>query len=221
MTEILKTWRTVYKLTDANGQTRGGTQWGPNVTNPCGTLSGAGGLCSGGFYHGYHTPELAAFLNPIHADIPSPRFWLAEIRGVVETDRGHLKLGATEMRVVRELPAIVPTIRQRQVFAIYCARSALSTVGLDIPAWTIWAAAVLSGTSSSDAAVNAVNAVNAANAAYSAANYAASDAAVAAVAAYYAANASYSAANAASDAAIYAMLPEGTPAPATTTEDRR
>ena len=141
MATILKQWRTVYKLTDASGQTRNNTQWGPGVTNPCGVLSGQGDLCSAGYYHAYHTPELAAFLNPIggNFDPATCLFWLAEIRGTVQEEAGILKLGSTEQRTVVEIPAIRPTTDQRVAFGLLCALAMLDANALSIPAFEQWA----------------------------------------------------------------------------------
>jgi hypothetical protein len=200
MTEMLKSWRTVCKLTDASGRTYQHTQWGSGVTNPCGVLGGGGGLCSGGFYHAYHTPEVAAFLNPMHANYKNPRFWLAEIRGAVAVDQSILKLGATEMRTLREIPAIVPTHRQRVVFAVWCAAAILEHTGTKIPAWGLWADQCLAGDMSANAAAYAANAADAAT--YAAA-YAANTANTANAAAYAADAATY-AANTAAYAAAYA-----------------
>lgn len=201
VTTILTDWRTVTKLTDANGQSHGGCQWGPNVENPKGVLSGKNGLCGAGFYHGYHTPELAAFLNPRGADFQMPQFWLAEIRGTVEVEREIMKLGATEMRTVREIPAIVPTTLQRVAFTLYVASATLDSVGLAIPKWEEWRDNWFVGTGPRTyAAAYAANAA-AANADACAA-YAAYNAAADAAYAAYAANA---AADILVDASIFAL----------------
>jgi len=144
MSERLTRWRTVCKLTDAVGRTFAGTQWGRGVTNPNGVLSGDGGLCSDGFYHAYVTPEIGAFLNPIHAGLNADTllFWRAEIRGTVEED-GILKLGATEMRTVEQIEPIRPTTNQRVAFAIYIASSSRGEIP---PAWERWRDNWLDGT---------------------------------------------------------------------------
>ena len=164
---IVKKWAGVYKLTDAKGQTRNSTQWGPEVTNPCGVLSGEGGLCGSGFYHAYHAGELAVFLNPLGANFPADtmRLWEAEIRGAVETDQGILKLGASEMRTVEELDCPRPTLLQRTAFSVLVALATVDAAGLTIPGFVEWGEGWLSNLDRSSSAANA-----AAAAAYAAAN---------------------------------------------------
>ena len=170
---ILKTWRTAYKLTDANGQTHNGCQWGPGVTNPCGKLSGTGGLCSGAFYHWHLTPELAAFLSPIHGNfnLATAQLWEVRVRGTVELDSGILKGGSTECGTVRRVSLVIPTTEQRVRFSVYCAGAALDDAALDIPAWSAWADNRLAGDLSWSAARSAARgAASATSAAWSAAN---------------------------------------------------
>lgn len=109
------------------------------MTNPAGILSGKGVLCGPGFYHAYHTPEIAAFQNPVGAWFDNPRFWLAEVRGEVKTDHGILKLGSTELQTLYELPPIVPTMLQRTAYAILMAGATLNAIDLNIPEWQTWA----------------------------------------------------------------------------------
>ena len=83
----------LYKLTDAQAQTHGDTQWGDNVEH---TAPGTGPLCSAGWIHAYTDPLLAVLLNPIHAKFSSPRLWEAD-GDVGATDHG-LKVGCTRLR---------------------------------------------------------------------------------------------------------------------------
>src|SRR5262250_2167785 len=100
--------QTLYKLTDERGQTRGGTQWGEDVTHEA---LGADGrdLCSSSWIHAYEHPLLAALLNPIHADFQSPQLW--EARGEIGKRDGQLKCGCRKLTTVRqiELPTITTT----------------------------------------------------------------------------------------------------------------
>lgn len=141
MTVILTDWRTVYKLTDENDQTHNACQWGVGVTNPHGVRLGAGGLCGDGFYHAYHTPELAVLLNPIGANFPAATLhvWRAEIKGVVEEQDHILKLGATEMRTVERLAIAPPSARQCGMFAVLVAQATGDLLGATIPHWDAWA----------------------------------------------------------------------------------
>jgi hypothetical protein len=159
-------WTPCVKLTDAAAQSYNSTQWGEGVTNPAGVLSGAGGLCSAGFYHGYRSPELALFLNPIHANFLPARLWLAEYRGTVEDNLG-LKFGATEMRTVKELSVPKITGEQRVAFALFA-----SAQVYDGAAFSEWASAWLSGEDRSEASARATS-----SAAYRAARAAADSAA--------------------------------------------
>ena len=65
----------LYKLTDGDGQTMSGTQWGPGVSH---SGTGEGELCGPGWIHAYEHPLIAVLLNPIHANIQNPRLWEAE-----------------------------------------------------------------------------------------------------------------------------------------------
>jgi hypothetical protein len=59
--------------------------------------------------HAYPTQLAALFMNPVHANIIQYRLWEAEALGMIHEDHG-LKLGATQLRLVREL--IPVTIEQ-------------------------------------------------------------------------------------------------------------
>lgn len=124
----------LYKLTDADGCTYGGTQWGSGVTH---TAPGTGELCSNGWIHAYTDAQLAVLLNPIHADFETPRLWLAE--GDVGR-RDGLKVGCMRLTTVREL--VVPTITTEQYVrsAILC-----SLQVYDEPNYVLWARRWLDG----------------------------------------------------------------------------
>ena len=147
-----RTWLPCWKLTDADHRTRGGTQWGEGVTNPCGVLDGRNGLCSGSWYHAYESPYIGLLLNPTHADIANPVLWQAEYRGAVTDDSGR-KFGATELRTVRIVEAPVVTHTHRVAFAIYCAAQILTESRNEV--WFSWAYKWLSG---EDRSANAANA---------------------------------------------------------------
>src|SRR5574338_277270 len=128
----------LYKLTDENGQTRGGTQWGPRVTHKA-TGRATQDLCSDGWLHAYEHPLLAVFLNPIHGDFDNPRMWEAEGRGKMKRD-GELKCGVRELTTVREITLPEVTTEQCIRFAIFCALEVCRTVG-----FVNWAENWLSG----------------------------------------------------------------------------
>ena len=95
----------LWKLTDAKDQTRGGCQWGENVTV---LTSGFGPLCGSGFTHWYTDPLLAVFLNQIHGrfDLDTAHLWEGE--GEVAKTDGGLKVGCTKATTIRrvELPHV-------------------------------------------------------------------------------------------------------------------
>ena len=145
----------LYKLTDKNGRTHGGTQWGPGVTNG-GT--GEGRLCGPGYIHAYEHPLLAVLLNPIHEDFRNPRMWEAE--GEIALRDGQLKCGCISLTTLREIPVPKITTEQRVRFAILCAKSVCRDTG-----WNAWADAWLAGTNRTAEAAKAAEAAWAAEAA--------------------------------------------------------
>jgi hypothetical protein len=162
---------TLYKLTDGDGQTRGGTQWGPGVSH---SGTGEGELCGPGWIHAYEHPLIAVLLNPIHADFKTPRLWEAE--GEVGLRDGQIKCGCKTLTTVREIPLPAITTEMRVRFAILCAKEVCAC-----RSWNAWADRWLSGEDRSEAA--------------------AEDAAEAAWAAQAASWAAYAAARAAAEAA--------------------
>ena len=187
-----------YKLTNQNLQTYNGFQWeiGKKVTT-----SGEGNLCSDGWLHFYHTPELAVLLNPIHANIGSPRLFEVEVGETCLDDKG-LKGGTTEMTLIKELELPVISLTQKIAFGILCAKEIYKD-----QKWNEWADNWLTGKDRTrkSAADAAAYAATAAYAAAAAAAYAAAAAAYAAAdAAYAAADAAAADAAAADAAAAYA-----------------
>ena len=154
--------QTLYKLTDTNGQTRGGTQWGENVTHTA-TGGESQNLCSNGWIHAYEHPDLAVLLNPIHCDFQSPQLW--ESRGVVGKRDGRLKCGCRKLTTVKEIPLPEWNTTQRVAFGILCALE----VEKDL-LFVSWANKWLSGEDRSiEAAARAARAARAAEAAEAAA----------------------------------------------------
>jgi hypothetical protein len=126
----------VYKLTDQNLQTHNGYQWQINDWHE---TDGAGELCSKGWLHFYYSKELALFLNPMHADIANPKLFVAVAAGQFKDDHG-LKGGCTKLRIVEELPVVMPTTEQFVKLGIYCAKAVTTDI-----AWNKWADAWLDG----------------------------------------------------------------------------
>lgn len=106
-----------YKLTDRDGYTRRGgyneTLWGENVTH---TAIGKGhSLCSDEVIHYYDSPEIAAFMNPIHADIKNPICW--ECKGKSVANKG-LKGGCKKLTTLKQVNLPEISITQRVEIAI-------------------------------------------------------------------------------------------------------
>jgi hypothetical protein len=143
------------KLTDADGYTRRGDS-GETLWLPCGTrpprLDGAK-LCEAGVYHAYSSPEQAAMMDCIHADLLSSggRAWWAE--GEVVVADGS-KVGCHELVLVEPAELPVLTTAQRVRVAIYCAQE----LGSHGDAWDRWAERWLSGEDRSASAARAAEA---------------------------------------------------------------
>ena len=164
----------VFKLTNENGQTRGMTQWGENVSH---TAKGDGKeLCSDGWIHYYTHPLLAVLMNPVHAKFASPKLWEAEASGEIINE--PLKSGCKTLRTIKEIPLPEISRVQRIAFGILCAKEVY-----DDEAWNSWADKWLSGDDRSKESAYAADAANAADAA-AYANTAADDANADAAASY-------------------------------------
>ena len=135
----------LYKLTDKNGQTWGGTQWGPGVSH---SGTGTGELCGPGWIHAYEHPLIAVLLNPIHANFPNPRLWEAE--GEVGLRDGQIKCGCATLTTIREIPLPKITTEMRVRFAVLCAKEVCAC-----RTWNAWADKWLSGEDRSEAAAGA------------------------------------------------------------------
>ena len=131
----------LYKLTKQDGSTHNGYDYAgqlihekPYKENPS--------LCSTDVFHAYKNANLAFMLNPIHANIVSPR--LFEIEGdIVAEDWG--KVGSFRQEVIKELP-IPDWVRGKNAnkirvyFAILCAESVFPS-----PQYAVVKSSLLSG----------------------------------------------------------------------------
>src|ERR1700680_2145512 len=138
----------LYKLTDEKGQTRGGVQWGENVTHTA-TGDATQDLCSDGWIHAYTSPLLAVLLNPIHANFASPK--LFEATGEVGKRDGQLKVGVRSLTTVKEIPLPSVTDTQRIAFGILCALEVCKDAE-----FTTWAKDWLTGKDRGEKAASAV-----------------------------------------------------------------
>ena len=159
----------LYKLTDAQDQTKNATQWGTGITH---TTNGEGDLCGPGWLHAYEDPLLAVLHNLIHGNFKAPHLWEAEGAGEVLRD-GQMKIGVTRLTTVKRID--LPTIStvQRTAYAILCGKEVCDDVE-----WNRWADRWLSGEARSKASARAAvyaawDAVYAAEYAAYAAEYAA------------------------------------------------
>ena len=123
------------KLTDADGQTRGRTQWAEGAIHQA--KPGDGPLCSEYWIHAYKTPLLAVLCNPLHANIGHPIGWEAE--GDIGADDG-LKVGSKALTTLRRIDLPVVSIAQRVRWGILCALKVRQSA-----AFETWAARWLSG----------------------------------------------------------------------------
>lgn len=131
---------TIYKLTDQNMQTYGGTQW---VLGEERTTDGRGEMCGPGWLHAYTDPLLAVLLNPLHANISEPRLFVGD-GDIGAVDYG-LKVGCTRMVLTEEItPLPVVTETQRIRFGILCAKQVVFGAGAN-SVWLRWPDAWLSG----------------------------------------------------------------------------
>jgi len=178
---------TAYKLTDQDCYTRRGmsgeTFWKLGVRHEI-TDTGTR-LCTNQVFHFYPSAAMAAFANPIGAQIVNPRCFEVEVEDVVNRD--SIKGGCKAITRGQEVPVPVLTLEQRIEIGIRCAL----TVYKD-PGFQSWANAWLSGEDRTAKAAAAPS-----YAAYAA--NAAADAAKAALVAAYAANTAHAA-----DAPAYA-----------------
>lgn len=108
-----------WKLTNKDGRTHGGCQWGEGVTH---RTDGRGELCTAGWLHFYRDPLIGLFLNPMHAQYHSAsmRLWECRYEGARKDD-GALKSGATVLTTVREIECPRLSPNHHVAFAIYCA----------------------------------------------------------------------------------------------------
>ena len=125
----------LWKFTDENDQTRGGMQWGENVTH--GPTSGEGNLCAPGWLHAYVDLRLGVMVSPVHLSFTAQHLWEAE--GEVGKTDG-LKVGVRTLTTIRRVEPPQVTTEQRVRFAILCVKE----VCMD-EYWLAWASRWLSG----------------------------------------------------------------------------
>ena len=193
---ITRPHATVYKLTDANMRTYGGYQW--TLKEPK-QSSGEGELCTSGWLHCYGHPDLAVWLNPIHASYRPCRLFRAEASGVYRSD-GSLKMGVSQLTLLEELPVPQFSRLELTALAIHVVREIPNRQ--KIPTWETWANKVLHTRTLNRAAAESA-AASAADLAARSAAYSAWSAESAQLAALAAESAAESAAWSAADSAAW------------------
>lgn len=136
----------LYKLTNDEDQTRGGMQWGENVTHRV-RCAGAK-LCTREVIHAYEHPLLAAILSPVHVSFKHPQLW--EAKGVVVARDGQLKVGVKRLTTLHKIPLPEITNEQRVQLAIIIALKVARASG-----FTTWAKSWLNGDDKSESAASA------------------------------------------------------------------
>ena len=89
----------LFKLTDKDNETHGGTLWGAGVSHRLHLVTGPR-LCSGDVIHAYDDLNLALLLNPIHGAFEPFHIWEAEGEVVV---RDWGKVGCFELTTVKQI----------------------------------------------------------------------------------------------------------------------
>lgn len=108
----------LYKLTDMEGRTHGGTKWGEGVTHKA---KGKGReLCSNDVIHCYSDPYMAMLLNPIQGNFNEESMLLWECRGRVATDDGT-KGGCKSLTTIKTIPVPVLSLETRVSISIHLA----------------------------------------------------------------------------------------------------
>ncbi len=126
-----------YKLTNQNLQTHKGFQWELGIKK---TVSGLPNqLCSQGYLHYYHSPELAVLLNPIHAGFNMPKLFEVKAEGTHLDDHG-LKGGCTIMTIIKELKLPEISLIKKITFGILCVKEVYKD-----ERWNEWADNWLNG----------------------------------------------------------------------------
>jgi len=135
--------RAIVKLTNAQGQTRGGMQWGPGVTHTVPEWGGV--LCAAGVLHCYEAATvrdalaLAILRDPQDGTFgATARAWVCDGSGQHVTN--GIKSGYETLTTVREIQLPAVSIEQRVECAIQLAWEVC-----DDPSWRQWTQAWLDG----------------------------------------------------------------------------
>ena len=129
------------KLTTAEGKSKhGNVTWTVGKWVTLRKTHRGDTLCTEGMLHVYEGgPELAAMLDPVHANIGADARAF-EVTGKIVARAGPAKAGGYSFKVIRELTACRPSLVQRIRFGILCAKVVCNDL-----TWNAWADGWLSG----------------------------------------------------------------------------
>ena len=154
-----------YKLLSQEMTSRNNTKWEIGKAIEISKEFSGNELCSNQLLHCYASPEIAVFMNPIHANIAEPRLFRIRCSKILADD--GTKQGCKKQTLLKELPLPEISVEQKTEIAIRCAMSVYKE-----DTFLVWAENWINKKDvSTNAAYNAAyNAANAAaNAAYAAA----------------------------------------------------
>ncbi len=137
----------LYKLTDANGRTRGATPWGTGVTHRDPDVHE---LRHDLLIYAYMHPLLAAMFHPHHEDLDNPVLWVSE-GDVAFSDHG-CRVWCRSLTTLQKIPLPIVTTEQHVRFGILCARQVYTE-----PAWGRWSDLWLSGADRSQESAHDAN----------------------------------------------------------------
>lgn len=151
-----------YKLLSQDMTSYGGFEWVLGKTYEIEKPGNS--MCTDQVFHFYDSPEIAALMNPVHANIENPRLFECEVPGIVTHD--GLKGGCKSMTLTSELPVPEFSTEQRVKFGILCAKKVCTD-----KKWNEWADNWLSGKDRDAYAADAARAACADQAAWAAAKW--------------------------------------------------
>jgi hypothetical protein len=141
----------LYKLTDENGRTHGGTQWGENVTHELPAIDNPK-PCEAGLLHAYRTPYHAVMMAPEYG-YTNGILWEAEGEPILDDGT---RVGCFRLTTIRRIDKPdVPTEKLVEV-VIRC-----SLLEYHDPAYVSWAESWLAGKDRSAASAASAADINA------------------------------------------------------------
>ena len=169
-----------YKLLSQEMTSRNNTKWEIGKAIEISKEFSGNELCSNQLLHCYASPEIAVFMNPVHANISEPRLFRIHCSKILADD--GTKQGCKKQTLLKELPLPEISVEQRIKIAILCATEVYKepnflvwaenwNTGKDRTATSAYAAADKAANAAANAAANVAD--SAADSATYAAAYAA------------------------------------------------